>query len=84
MTRIQKERFASAAEYNKYKNVFILKPDNVQKMKSDAIILHPLQRVNEIDPAVDADRRAQYFEQVRNGLFLRMALLNSIYKGMVE
>lgn len=79
MTRIQKERFASTAEYDKFKNSFILTPDDVAKMKSDAIILHPLPRVNEIDPAVDADPRAQYFEQVRNGLFLRMALLDSIY-----
>ena len=79
MTRIQKERFKSAADYDKYKNSFILTAKDVRKMKSDAIVLHPLPRVNEIDPEVDADPRAQYFEQVRNGLFLRMALLDSIY-----
>lgn len=79
MTRIQKERFESSEEYEKYKNSFILKPADVKKMKSDAIILHPLPRVNEIDPAVDDDPRAKYFEQVRNGLFVRMALLDNIY-----
>lgn len=79
MTRIQKERFKSEADYEKYKGSYILKPEDMAKMKSDAIILHPLPRVNEIDPSVDADPRAKYFEQVRNGLFLRMALLDYIY-----
>lgn len=79
MTRIQKERFKSTAEYERLKGSFILTPSDVKQMKSDAIILHPLPRVNEIDPAVDADPRARYFEQVRNGLFMRMALLNYLY-----
>lgn len=81
MTRIQKERFQSAAEYRRLKDSFILTPADLKRMKPDAIILHPLPRVNEIDPAVDSDPRAQYFEQVRNGLFLRMALLDHIYGG---
>jgi aspartate carbamoyltransferase catalytic subunit len=81
ITRIQKERFESKEEYNKLKDSFILTPKDVAKMKRDAVILHPLPRVNEIDPAVDSDPRAQYFEQVRNGLFLRMALLDHIYKN---
>lgn len=79
MTRIQKERFKSVKEYRALKDSFILTPKDVKKMKKDSIILHPLPRVNEIDPAIDADPRAQYFEQVRNGLFLRMALLDHIY-----
>lgn len=79
MTRIQKERFESQAAYDAVKNSFILTPADVKKMKKDAIILHPLPRVNEIDTAIDADPRARYFEQVRNGLFLRMSLLNKIY-----
>ncbi len=79
MTRIQKERFKSEQEYQKHKGRFILKPADAKKMKSDAIILHPLPRVNEIDPSVDDDPRARYFEQVRNGLFVRMALLDNIY-----
>jgi aspartate carbamoyltransferase catalytic subunit len=79
MTRIQKERFASVEEYEANKNSFILTLKDVERMKPDAIILHPLPRVNEIAPEVDSDPRAKYFEQVRNGLFLRMALLNAIY-----
>ncbi len=79
MTRIQKERFESPEKYQELKDSFILTADDVAKMKPKAIILHPLPRVNEIDPAVDADPRAKYFEQVRNGLFLRMALLDSTY-----
>lgn len=79
MTRIQKERFTSVQEYQALKDSFILTMDDVKRMKKDAIILHPLPRVNEIAPAVDSDPRAQYFEQVKNGLFLRMALLSEIY-----
>ncbi|HMH31337.1 MAG TPA: aspartate carbamoyltransferase [Methylomirabilota bacterium] len=79
MTRVQKERFKLIEEYQKVKDDFILAPADVKHMKTDAIILHPLPRVNEIDPAIDSDPRAQYFQQVKNGLFLRMALLNYIY-----
>ncbi len=75
MTRIQRERFATESQYLKLKDSFVLTPDEVKKMKSDAMILHPLPRVNEIDPLVDADLRALYLEQARNGLFVRMALL---------
>jgi aspartate carbamoyltransferase catalytic subunit len=81
MTRIQKERFASAEAYEALKDSFILTMKDVQRMKSDAIILHPLPRVTEIAPEVDSDPRAQYFEQVKNGLFLRMALLDHIYSN---
>jgi aspartate carbamoyltransferase catalytic subunit len=55
--------------------------DSVKKMKKDAIILDPLPRVNEIDPEVDNDPRAVYFDQVRNGLYIRMALLEYLYKA---
>ena len=79
MTRIQKERFKNIEKYNELKGSFILSPADVKQMKQDAIILHPLPRVNEIDPAVDSDPRAKYFEQVKNGLFMRMALLDRIY-----
>jgi aspartate carbamoyltransferase catalytic subunit len=79
MTRIQKERFQSTKAYQALKNSFILTPEDVSRMKKDAIILHPLPRVNEIPATIDSNPRAQYFEQVRNGLFLRMALLNRIY-----
>jgi aspartate carbamoyltransferase catalytic subunit len=81
MTRVQKERFKSVEDYQKVKDDFILTMDQVKQMKQDAIILHPLPRVNEISTEVDADPRAQYFQEVKNGLFMRMALLNYIYNG---
>jgi aspartate carbamoyltransferase catalytic subunit len=80
MTRIPKERFESPAEYRTHKDSFVLTPDDVKQMKPDAIILHPLPRLNEIPREIDSDPRARYFEQVKNGLFLRMALLDQIYK----
>lgn len=79
MTRVQKERFKSDKEYQAVKDDFILTPDLVKQMKKDAIILHPLPRVNEIAVEIDEDPRALYFAQVKNGLFLRMALLSYIY-----
>ncbi len=79
MTRVQKERFEKLEDYQKVKDDFLLTLPQVKQMKKDAIILHPLPRVNEISPDIDADPRARYFEQVKNGLFLRMALLNYIY-----
>lgn len=81
MTRVQKERFKLIEDYQAVKDDFILTPALVKTMKKDAIILHPLPRVNEIDPAIDNDPRAQYFQQVKNGLFLRMALLDLIYNS---
>jgi aspartate carbamoyltransferase catalytic subunit len=81
MTRVQKERFKLIEDYQAVKDDFILTPALVKQMKKDAIILHPLPRVNEIDPAIDSDPRAQYFEQVKNGLFLRMALLDYLYNS---
>lgn len=79
MTRVQKERFKLIEDYQAVKDDFILTPKLVKQMKKDAIILHPLPRVNEIDPKIDSDPRAQYFQQVKNGLFLRMALLAQVY-----
>jgi aspartate carbamoyltransferase catalytic subunit len=79
MTRVQKERFKYIEEYNALKDSFILSMDVVKKMKKDAIILHPLPRVSEIEPAVDGDLRARYFAQVKNGLYMRMALLEHLY-----
>lgn len=79
MTRVQKERFKLIEDYMAIKDDFILTPQLVAQMKKDAIILHPLPRVNEIDTAVDADPRALYFQQARNGLYMRMALLDYIF-----
>lgn len=79
MTRVQKERFDRLEDYEAVKDSFILTADLVKTMKPDVKIMHPLPRVNEIETAVDADPRAHYFQQVKNGLFLRMALLEYLY-----
>jgi len=75
MTRIQKERFHNTEEYEAAKGKFILTNGDAEKMKDSAIIMHPLPRVDEIDVAVDRNKRARYFEQAENGLWVRMALL---------
>ncbi len=74
MTRVQKERFRSEAEYEKVKDLFILKKESLKDLKKEAIIMHPLPKINEIEPEVDADPRAAYFRQAENGLCVRMAL----------
>ena len=78
-TRVQKERFKSLKEYNKFKNLLIIDKNSLNLMKKDAIIMHPLPRINEITPEVDNDPRAIYFKQVQNGLFIRMALLIHLF-----
>ncbi len=78
MTRIQKERFADLEEYAKVKDMFILTEDDLKIIKEDAIILHPLPRVNEIDPVIDSDPRAKYFEQTYYGMMMRKAILASV------
>ncbi len=75
MTRIQKERFTNEADYQKAKGQYILNTALADTMKANAIIMHPLPRVNEITPDVDENPRARYFEQAENGLWIRMALL---------
>lgn len=75
MTRVQKERFKNVKDYNKVKDLFILKKKYLKNMKKDAIIMHPLPKINEIELEVDADPRAVYFRQAQNGLYVRMALL---------
>ena len=75
MTRVQKERFSNVKTYDKIKDLFILKKEYLKNMKKDAIIMHPLPKVNEIDLEIDADSRAVYFRQAQNGLYVRMALL---------
>jgi aspartate carbamoyltransferase catalytic subunit len=75
MTRIQKERFLDMREFEVANNMYRLTAEGVRLMKPDAIVMHPLPRVGEIDPAVDDDPRAFYFEQARNGLWIRMALI---------
>ncbi|MDR0937122.1 MAG: aspartate carbamoyltransferase [Oscillospiraceae bacterium] len=75
MTRIQKERFERPEEYEKYKGSYILTAETLERAKPDALVMHPLPRVDEISEDVDGDPRAAYFEQVRNGMFARMSLI---------
>ncbi len=75
MTRVQKERFVNNADYEKVKDLFILKKEHMKSLKKNAIIMHPLPKINEIEHEVDKDSRAAYFRQVQNGLYVRMALL---------
>ena len=75
MTRIQKERFASARLYERVKTSFVLNKKLLGKLGKRAIIMHPLPRINEISREVDNDKRAAYFRQAQNGLYIRMALL---------
>ena len=75
MTRVQRERFFNEEDYLRLKDSYILTPEKLAGAKSDLAILHPLPRVNEIDTAIDADRRACYFRQALNGKFVRMALI---------
>ena len=75
MTRVQRERFFNEQDYIRLKDSYILTPDKLADAKDSLSILHPLPRVNEISTAVDDDPRANYFEQVRNGKFIRMALI---------
>ncbi|GMA49137.1 aspartate carbamoyltransferase [Alicyclobacillus contaminans] len=79
-TRIQTERLASQQEAAGVER-FRLTPDRVARLKPTARILHPLPRVDEIAMEVDADPRAAYFRQVENGLYLRMAVLESLVRG---
>jgi aspartate carbamoyltransferase catalytic subunit len=75
MTRIQKERFLDMRQFEMAHNQYRLTASNVSLMRKDAIVMHPLPRVGEIDPEVDDDARAQYFEQAKNGLWIRMAII---------
>jgi aspartate carbamoyltransferase catalytic subunit len=76
MTRVQKERFPSETEYLAVQGRYQLDPALLARMRNDAVIMHPLPRVGEIHPEVDADPRAAYFRQARNGVYIRMALLD--------
>lgn len=75
MTRVQKERFSDPIEYEKVKNVYILRNEMLEKTKSNMKILHPLPRVNEIHTDVDSNDKAYYFPQALNGVFTREAII---------
>jgi aspartate carbamoyltransferase len=78
LTRVQKERFANVNDYDKVKDLFIFKNEQLKIMKKDVIILHALPKINEIETTVDLDPRAAYFRQAQNGLYVRMALLTYV------
>ena len=78
MTRVQKERFSDLIEYEKVKNVYVLREHMLEKTKKNMKILHPLPRVNEINEDVDENMKAYYFTQALNGVFTRQAILTSI------
>jgi len=78
MTRIQKERFTDPEAYNAVKGAYRIDKDAMALMRKYAILMHPLPRVDEISPEVDADPRSAYFRQARNGLHVRMALLDRL------
>jgi aspartate carbamoyltransferase catalytic subunit len=78
MTRVQQERFTDPIEYERVKNAYILRRSMLEGCKESMKVLHPLPRVNEIHTDVDASPHAYYFDQARNGVFVRMAILTSI------
>jgi aspartate carbamoyltransferase catalytic subunit len=81
MTRIQRERFEDLREYERAAGFFVLDKVLMNKAKNNSIIIHPLPRVDEIAVEVDTDPRARYFDQVGNGVAVRMALLKMVLKG---
>ena len=78
MTRVQKERFFNEDDYLRLRDTYILDEAKLALAKPDMAVLHPLPRVNEIAKDVDNDPRAAYFEQVKNGMLMRMALESSV------
>ena len=75
MTRVQRERFIDLMEYEKVKNCYILKNKMLDHTKENLKVLHPLPRVNEIELDVDSNPKAYYFQQARNGVFARQAII---------
>lgn len=85
MSRVQKERFFSAEEYERLKDFYVLSKDKLQKAKKELIVMHPLPRVMEIAKDVDSDPRAVYFQQAKLGMYVRMALIMTLLeKGEIS
>lgn len=82
MTRIQRERFSDAMEYERVKNSYILKNNMLVDTKDNMRILHPLPRVNEIHPSVDDNPKAYYFDQTENGVYTRMAIMSYLFSQL--
>ncbi len=78
VTRVQKERFTDMAQYEEVKNQYLITTELMKRAKSKMVVMHPLPRVGEISEDVDKDARAAYFRQVKNGMFIRMALLAAV------
>lgn len=83
VTRIQKERFPDAEEYNRVVGSYQINNELLKPVKEDLIIMHPLPRVTEIAPEVDATDYAVYFKQAFNGVPVRMALLSLVMGGLL-
>ncbi len=81
MTRIQRERFSSEAEYFAQKDTYILDRKKLNKSRLDMIVMHPMPRVDEIAIEVDNDKRAAYFEQAKYGMYVRMALIMTMLES---
>ena len=78
MTRVQRERFFNEEDYIRLKNSYVLTKEKLALAPADMPVLHPLPRVNEITLDVDDDPRAAYFDQVQNGVYMRMALIMTL------
>ncbi len=78
VTRVQKERFTDLAQYDAVKDYYVITPELMKRAKQTMTVMHPLPRVGEISYAVDADPRASYFRQMKNGMYVRMALLTAV------
>jgi aspartate carbamoyltransferase catalytic subunit len=77
-TRVQKERFPSAEEYEAVRGQYVIDAESMKLLAPGAIVMHPLPRVDEITTDVDSDPRAAYFRQAHNGVYIRMALLEHV------
>lgn len=78
VTRIQRERFADPQEYERVKNAYVIRANQLQKVKENFKILHPLPRINEIHVDVDSLPAAYYFEQAGNGVYMRQSILTTL------
>ena len=75
VTRVQRERFDSAADFEAVRGCYVVNSTAMKSAKTDMLVMHPLPRVDEIATDVDDDPRAKYFEEMENGMYVRMALL---------
>lgn len=85
MTRVQKERFPDQESYEAVRGAYQLAAEHMERLPAGSVVMHPLPRVDEIDPAIDGDPRAAYFRQAENGVYVRMALLDMLLgrRGLV-